>query len=1012
MMKPKFLSLGVAIFFFLIMVTPVQAGSVEEERARTVAENWIVHQVLIYDSWNVSTSLVYPHIIGTEYVYFNGELVGYNFLVYPQGHILIPARDELPPVKYYSDSSTLFLGEDHDLPPFLRFVLYELYEVVSPLQDASVERYSHVLSDGSNARLWSFFDREASLWNREFLNYRSENIQAVSMGPLMTSTWDQGYPYNLKTPKWHDGRSTFTGCVATAAGQIMRYYKWPTTGQDYYSYSWNDGQWNYLLSRDFSKSTYHWDDMPDNLVSSTGGQNLAVANLLADVGIAYKMNYGPENKVSLADLHDTSIVFVSYFRYKDTVGIAFRPDYGSESAWMKVFRNEVQKKRPALLALAENIDGKRQNGHAVVVDGYRDTPNEQVHINMGWGGNANGWYTTNNVQTGSYNFNWFEKRAYIGIEPDADYLVCGMNEPTPNTKLTSASHTFRWKPGHSQYWLQVGTTRAGSFNILDSGSISNIYSFLKVNDLPVDGKPLYARLWCRNTAVSQWTFQDYTYQAAGPVCGMLSPIPGSNLASSSQTFAWQSGFERYWLYVGSKGVNSNDLHDSGSLTSSSLTLSNLPTDGRTLNVRLWCRAPEATQWTYKDYTYKAKADLPGKPVTIAPRGNITTNQPTYTWQAVSGSTRYQVWVADTSKHTYSKWFSDSEAGCSGSVSTCSVTPAWTLPRGAARWWVQGWNTGAGYGPWSDPTDFFVDVSLPGKPVAVSPSGTITSSKPTYTWQAVSGAAYYKLNVSDTAQEDKINQWLTAAETNCAGGTGLCSVTLFANLAPGDVKWRVKAWNSAGEGPWSDEMFFIVTTPCGIITPSPGDTLTSSSQTFTWHAGQHRYWLYIGTGGDGSTDIHNSGLLPGETTSWTVSDLPTGGETLYARLYCMATPTSGWRYKDHTYKASGQPSKPVTISPAGTIYTNQPTFTWHSVSGATSYWLYVSDAATPAIINQWFTAREAGCATQEATTCSVTPEATLARGSAKWWLKAKNNAGEGPWSDEQNFSVSIRILRAE
>ncbi|KAG1654034.1 1,6-anhydro-N-acetylmuramyl-L-alanine amidase AmpD [Nymphon striatum] len=62
------------------------------------------------------------------------------------------------------------------------------------------------------------------------------------------------------------------------------------------------------------------------------------------------------------------------------------------------------------------------------------------------------------------------------------------------------------------------------------------------------------------------------------------------------------------------------------------------------------------------------------------------------------------------------------------------------------------------------------VTTPGAATLVSPSGTITDSTPTYTWNAVSGATYYYLYVNDSTG-NVIETWYTAAAAGCSSGTG-------------------------------------------------------------------------------------------------------------------------------------------------------------------------------------------------------------------------------------------------
>ena len=58
---------------------------------------------------------------------------------------------------------------------------------------------------------------------------------------LSYDEWDQGddngTTYNMLCPTYQ-GVHTVTGCVATALSQIMHYYQFPITGQNYRSYFW------------------------------------------------------------------------------------------------------------------------------------------------------------------------------------------------------------------------------------------------------------------------------------------------------------------------------------------------------------------------------------------------------------------------------------------------------------------------------------------------------------------------------------------------------------------------------------------------------------------------------------------------------------------------------------------------------------------------------------------------------------------------------------------------------
>ena len=93
-----------------------------------------------------------------------------------------------------------------------------------------------------------------------------------------------------------------------------------------------------------------------------------------------------------------------------------------------------------------------------------------------------------------------------------------------------------------------------------------------------------------------------TAEAAPAKATMRTPPPGSTLAGSSQTFTWNAGTDvsSYSLWVGTtKGKN--DIYTSPATTATSLNVTNIPTQGKTVYVRL--RSYINGAWQYNDYTY-------------------------------------------------------------------------------------------------------------------------------------------------------------------------------------------------------------------------------------------------------------------------------------------------------------------------------------------------------------------------------------------------------------------------
>jgi len=190
----------------------------------------------------------------------------------------------------------------------------------------------------------------------------------------------------------------------------------------------------------------------------------------------------------------------------------------------------------------------------------------------------------------------------------------------------------------------------------------------------------------------------------------------------------------------------------------------------------------------------------------APAGNISDSTPNYTWNKVPGATWYKLWVNDATGNVINHWYTATDTNCAaGSVaSTCSLTPTTTITAGSALWWVQTWNS-AGAGPWSNFKAFSVGGALPAAATLNSPTGQINDSTPTYNWNAVPGASWYRLWVQDTSGVI-INKWYRASQTNCAAGSDECTVTP-GTAVTGAAYWWIQTWNNNGYGPWSSANSF-------------------------------------------------------------------------------------------------------------------------------------------------------------------------------------------------------------
>lgn len=217
-----------------------------------------------------------------------------------------------------------------------------------------------------------------------------------SVGPLLGDImWGQTAPYNNKT-QIVDGIRSYTGCVATATAQIMRYWKYPEQGKGSNSYE-NRGE---TLSANFAHK-YNWNEMlPSYKNGYTDSQADAVATLMSDVGIAFNMSYSGGTSGTIfnpARLNE-------FFGYdKDILNL--QKYYCGTEDWEAILRSEVDAGRPII------CDGGSKNGaHCFVCDGYNSAG--YFHYNLGWEGAGDAWLLTSATGYDEY------PDIFFGIQPD------------------------------------------------------------------------------------------------------------------------------------------------------------------------------------------------------------------------------------------------------------------------------------------------------------------------------------------------------------------------------------------------------------------------------------------------------------------------------------------------------------------------------------------------------------------------------------------------------------------
>ena len=375
-----------------------------QQEADNVSQNWLNYMVYQKGSWAESST---PLITGMDLLKSGDQVLARVYHIEPQGYIVVPVLRELPPIKSYSEVSSLDVNAEDGYADLLREVLadrLELYADYYGSLEAGQSAKAEKLFDEVNYAKW----QEYSVPPAEYLSSLGKrDVYPGEEGtPLLTSVWHQGYPYNNYCP-YGDGGRTVVGCVATAAAQIMAYYNWPPEGNGSESYYWygdnscegsTSGQ---TLSANFEHK-YDWDLIVDDCTGeSSPAQQDATARLCSDVGIAFEMDYGRCGSGAWTNYATT--VFPTFFYYDNSIDREDRTGY-TPTNWFNVIKNEINAGHPMQYRIYT---------HSIVCDGWRDIDgNLQYHFNYGWDDSHNTWYALDNLHC-----------PWSGCGLDEEYLI-------------------------------------------------------------------------------------------------------------------------------------------------------------------------------------------------------------------------------------------------------------------------------------------------------------------------------------------------------------------------------------------------------------------------------------------------------------------------------------------------------------------------------------------------------------------------------------------------------------
>lgn len=225
-----------------------------------------------------------------------------------RGFVIVSGDDELPEVVGYSYDSP---ADGGTFPPALA---------------AWLESFGHYIKDVRSG-------------HANLPAARAEEDKAT-IGPLLTTKWNQDMPFNGLLAKDY-----VTGCVATSMAQIMKYHEWPVQGEGVLEWYGNlSGEHERI---DLSTYTYDWANMLDEyrITWDNDGnpvpdgynetQAAAVATLMRDCGYAVDMSYTTGGSGAVT----AKAVGALFEHFKYSPGMQFRQrNVYSKETWTRMIR--------------------------------------------------------------------------------------------------------------------------------------------------------------------------------------------------------------------------------------------------------------------------------------------------------------------------------------------------------------------------------------------------------------------------------------------------------------------------------------------------------------------------------------------------------------------------------------------------------------------------------------------------------------------------------------------------
>ena len=330
-----------------------------------------------------------------------GEPCFYIFNAVKGGFVIVSAEENCDAILGYSDSGSININ---DIPPALEDILESYRMEILDIRERNIIADEKIKTRWKECKM----SKSTIAKKRGGGKTREYNVADydIIIHPLIKTKWSQYSPYNQNCPN-----HAVAGCVAIAMAQLMNYYAYPFYGR---------GERN---GYNFERARYLYDKMNyETIYDNNAEASAAVATLVRHCGASVDMKYGKNSSDAKTEKGVSALH--KYFKYNN---VDFELDNRTpggqlDKNWDKRLRKNLDNGQPIIYNGRQFFRKCKvaPEGHAFICDGYAN--NSLFHFNWGWGGAADGYYKTTNLnpKTGeTHTYNRLPHAAF-DLRPDTD----------------------------------------------------------------------------------------------------------------------------------------------------------------------------------------------------------------------------------------------------------------------------------------------------------------------------------------------------------------------------------------------------------------------------------------------------------------------------------------------------------------------------------------------------------------------------------------------------------------